>query len=197
MTTELELNQEQLELLQDPKMFDLLAVFIEPKSASDAARTLGLAANTIHYRAKKLLALNLIIELESKTKVRILQAVAESFLIPESLMPSMPSLMPQMLGTMMDDLKNKLINSAEQHVKNNLVNAIKDKPGFHLTKLQKQNPQPHNYPAELRLLTLNLSSTSYLAMQHDLIEVLNKYQSQSQENSSLRDCSVNLICFAV
>ncbi len=197
MKEESYLTQDQLELLSDPKMFALLAVFDEPKSASDAARILKLPANTVHFRVKKLLALNLIIELEGKNKPRLLQAVAEQFLIPTDLLPSMPSLMPLLFDKMMDELKNQLLSSLKHQLNTNLADAANDKPGFSLKNVHKKKVQTYSYPAELRLSTFKLSSATYLAMQQELIALLDKYQALSHENSSFRDCSVNLICFAV
>ena len=104
-------NEEQLELLLDPKILPILKTFKTAKSSSEAARELGVSASKLHYHVKKLSSRVLLVTKGKCGKSTLFEIVARTFYIPEECTPNLAFEMHEMLSKMLSDIEQGLIKS--------------------------------------------------------------------------------------
>jgi DNA-binding MarR family transcriptional regulator len=80
-------NEKQLTLINDIKLYSILAKFDEPYTPSEVAKRLNIPANTVHYHVKKLVAAKLLTCVAKQGRQCKYQRVSDKFRFHESLLP--------------------------------------------------------------------------------------------------------------
>jgi DNA-binding transcriptional regulator GbsR (MarR family) len=80
-------NEAQLKLISDVKLYSILARFDEPYTPSEVAKRLNIPANTVHYHVKKLVAAKLLNCVTKHGRQCKYQRVSDKFRFHESLLP--------------------------------------------------------------------------------------------------------------
>jgi DNA-binding Lrp family transcriptional regulator len=80
-------NEKQLALISDIKLYSILERFHEPRTPSEVAKRLKLPANTIHYHVKKLVAAKLLVCVAKHGRQCKYERVSDTFRFHESLLP--------------------------------------------------------------------------------------------------------------
>ncbi len=80
-------NEKQLALISDIKLYLILARFDEPQTPSEVAKRLRLPANTIHYHVKRLVTAKLLTCVVENGRQCKYQRVSDKFRFHESLLP--------------------------------------------------------------------------------------------------------------
>ncbi len=196
MTEALILNERQLELLLDPKILSILGVFKTAKSPSEGAKELKLSASKLHYHVKKLAEAGLLVAKGKRGKSTLFEAVAKTYYIPEKQVPGMTLGMPQLLEGMFDAFKRGLEKSFEGKLRATLENSDFEqcKCFFTLDQIDEVNFEDA-YPGQLRFHTSFLTSEQYKKLMTTMLNTLNEFAKQSNENADTKACSVSFVCF--
>ncbi len=110
----LTVNEKQLELISDLKLYSLLARFDEPQTASEVARRLRLPANTVHYHVKRLVAAKLLQCVERKGRQCKYQRVSDKFRFHESLLASYERDAPEHASQLLKKIHKHFIAQLER-----------------------------------------------------------------------------------
>jgi DNA-binding MarR family transcriptional regulator len=107
-------NEQQLELIGDIKLYGILSRFDEPRTPSEVAKRLRLPANTIHYHVKRLVAAKLLTCVAKNGRQCKYQRVSDKFRFHESLLPTYEKEFPESLAQELKKINRHFLNQCEK-----------------------------------------------------------------------------------
>lgn len=176
-----------------------LSRFLDPASPSDVARSLGIAANLAHHRARRHLSLGLLMEVKRENRKVYYQLVARTFRYPGSLIPPRTD-QDSHTGVALKLLRERFLEAYDRSTRldpshgpiwhvhgftKDVPQAPEDQPGEGATML---------YPAHFQARTLRLSPERYRALLRRMADWLE--EAEADEEAGGQPCTITLLGMA-
>lgn len=189
----LRVNEIQLKLLTDVQNFTILALFLEPRNPSDAARVLNMPANTLHYRINRLAEAGLLQVVSQKGRRRTYQTATTKFRVHRSLLPMMDENLPAQLNIFLGKLQRRFIAEVERKFSNH-ANFIRNEEAdgyvnFDLTGQPIVTP----YLPVARFSEIRLNKERYTWVMQVLIELLEAVEKEPDSEGEV--CTLTIIAY--
>jgi len=193
--TPLTLSEAQVHLLFDVRNVALLRLLRQPDTPSGAAKKLGLPANTLHYRVKRLAEVGLLEVAQERGRRRTYRTVAETFRIPKGLLYSVGEALPDMLEGLLGRVHRELMAEVERFSFSiaALEEGAEDDVTFDLEKalqVSTQRLESGHYPPTVAVSSFRLSAAGYQKLTGALREVLTSTEEERGEV-----CTVALLVY--
>jgi DNA-binding MarR family transcriptional regulator len=188
------LTPEQYDLLCDAANAPILQTFSHPRNPSDVAKSLGVPANSMHYRVNKLHAAGLLNLVSENGRRRTYQSVATRFRVHQSVLfnrGERPSFPEDALTRVSTSFAVAQTDYIEKH-----INDGDDPDYVHFDIRESSSPDSMvGFEPCLSIFEMPLSQAQYERLSKALLKIIDEIKKEPTKRDT-KQCTVALVAFA-
>ena len=187
-------NEKQLNMLMDVRNYPIFASFQTPRNASEVARELNMAANTLHYRVNLLTQAKLLKVIDKTGRRKRYQIISNYFKIKTSLLPILDNNLSLKLSKKMNSFQKRFLLEIDRQV-SKLTHDFSSgqTQDFLQFNLLDRPPIFTSFTPVIRFSEIRLTSKQYNAVMKNLIGILESTEKDPANTG--KTCSFAVIAF--